>query len=355
MWLERSSLNEEQNFDQAHPKKKVLAKQNESIILQSIFPSYDEIQKSFQAMFDKRDAEQKADIAKRDASHKAEIKKLKTEFKSKMSQQSKKSRPPVPPKDHEQIHEFYADQGDPRWSNLSREEALQWLNKAFPPPIASKPKRLRSSNQNARIDRIESKVDEISQMTSQFGRMMLDNKKPVAKSNSTHRYFLPLIPSQSQYASPDKDNEGGYDEGGYNEEENRWHAPFQSEKKNRPKGVLLCNKSNHSYKAQEEINEWFLSIQYLHSNINDLAISNSFLDSGSEFGAVNDATIEALEWENDKQSDFAIKSDNSKHITKSLGWIIDVPVSIKDKGGKQLQFQGILHVLIIVNQNQCYV
>lgn len=123
----------------------------------------------------------------------------------------------------------------------------------------------------------------------------------------------------------------------------------------RPKGVLLCNKSNHSYKAQEEINEWFLSIQYLHSNINDLAISNSFLDSGSEFGAVNDATIEALEWENDKQSDFAIKSDNSKHITKSLGWIIDVPVSIKDKGGKQLQFQGILHVLIIVNQNQCYV
>lgn len=233
MWLERSSLNEEQNFDQAHPKKKVLAKQNESIILQSIFPSYDEIQKSFQAMFDKRDAEQKADIAKRDASHKAEIKKLKTEFKSKMSQQSKKSRPPVPPKDHEQIHEFYADQGDPRWSNLSREEALQWLNKAFPPPIASKPKRLRSSNQNARIDRIESKVDEISQMTSQFGRMMLDNKKPVAKSNSTHRYFLPLIPSQSQYASPDKDNEGGYDEGGYNEEENRWHAPFQSEKKNR--------------------------------------------------------------------------------------------------------------------------
>ncbi|CAG8657236.1 5659_t:CDS:1, partial [Ambispora leptoticha] len=53
-----------------------------------------------------------------------------------MSQQSKKYHPPVPPKDHEQIHEFYADQGDHRWSNLSREEALQWLDKAFPPPIA---------------------------------------------------------------------------------------------------------------------------------------------------------------------------------------------------------------------------
>ncbi|CAG8786781.1 469_t:CDS:2, partial [Racocetra fulgida] len=108
-----------------HPKKKVPAKQNESIISQSVFPSYDEMQKSFQAMFDKRDAEQKADIAKRDASHKAEIEKLKTEFESKISQQSKKSHPPVLPKDYEQIHEFYADQGDPRWSNLSKEEALQ--------------------------------------------------------------------------------------------------------------------------------------------------------------------------------------------------------------------------------------
>ncbi|KAF0373867.1 hypothetical protein F8M41_012952 [Gigaspora margarita] len=128
--------------------------------------------------------------------------------------------------------------------------------------------------------------------------MILDNKKPVAKSNSTHRYFSPLIPSQFQYASPDEDNEGGYDEGGYNEKENRWHAPSQTEKK------------------------------------------NSFLDPDSEFGAVNDATIEALEWENDKQSDFAIKSDNSKHITKLLGWIIDVLVSIKNKAGKTVTVLG---------------
>ena len=39
-------------------------------------------------------------------------------------------------------YEFYADQGDPRWSNISKEEALQWLDKAFPPPIATKPERL---------------------------------------------------------------------------------------------------------------------------------------------------------------------------------------------------------------------
>ncbi|CAG8807812.1 3918_t:CDS:2, partial [Gigaspora margarita] len=174
-------------------------KQNESIISQPIvsqpvFPSYDEMQKSFQAMIDKRDTEQKAELAKRDASHKAEIEKLKTEFESKMIQQSKKSRPPVPPKDHEQIHEFYADQGDPRWSNLSREEALQWIDKAFPPPIASKPERLRSSNQNARIDRIESKVDEIGQMTSQFGRMMLDNqsKKPGVLDPNKNQFRMKL-------------------------------------------------------------------------------------------------------------------------------------------------------------------
>ncbi|KAF0384487.1 hypothetical protein F8M41_011608 [Gigaspora margarita] len=108
----------------------------------------------------------------------------------------------------------------------------------------------------------------------------------------------------------------------------------------RPKGALLCNKSNHSYKAQEEINEWFLSIQFLYSNINNLTISNSFLDLGSEFDAINNTTIEALKWENDKQFDFAIKSDNSKHITKSLGWIIDVLVSIKDKIRKTVTVSG---------------
>ncbi|CAG8719417.1 7627_t:CDS:1, partial [Cetraspora pellucida] len=48
-----------------------------------------------------------------------------------------------------------------RWLNLSREEVLQWLDKAFPPSITSKLEQLCSSNQNTIIDRIESKVDEI--------------------------------------------------------------------------------------------------------------------------------------------------------------------------------------------------
>ena len=78
-----------------------------------------------------------------------------------------------------------------------------------------------------------------------------------------------------------------------------------------------------SRKAQEKeskTDEWFSSLQYLNANINDLTISNSFLDSASEFGVVNDATINALEWKPDKPSDFTIKG-NSKYITESLDGI----------------------------------
>jgi hypothetical protein len=50
--------------------------------LQPVFFLYDEMQKSFQTMFDKWNIEQKAELAKRDVSHKAEIKKLKPEFES---------------------------------------------------------------------------------------------------------------------------------------------------------------------------------------------------------------------------------------------------------------------------------
>ena len=50
---------------------------------------------------------------------------------------------------------------------------------------------------------------------------------------------------------------------------------------------------------------------------------------------MNDATINVLRWKADKPSDFTIKG-NSKHITESLGWFMDVPVSIKDKDGKSV-------------------
>ncbi|CAG8808596.1 213_t:CDS:2, partial [Dentiscutata erythropus] len=158
------------NVQSSQPASNIL----QPMVSQPVFLSYNEMQKSFQAIIDKQDTK-----------HKAKMEKLKAEFESKMSQQPKKSHHPL---------------------NLSREKALQWLDKAFPPSIAN---------------RIESKVDEIGQLTSQFGRMILDNqsKKPVAKSNSTHQYFSPLIPSQSQYASLNSDDIEN-SEGGYNEEDN---------------------------------------------------------------------------------------------------------------------------------------
>ncbi|CAG8459572.1 632_t:CDS:2 [Cetraspora pellucida] len=54
---------------------------------------------------------------------------------------------------------------------------------------------------------------------------------------------------------------------------------------------------------------------------------------------MNDATINTLGWKADKPSDFAIKS-NSKHISESLGWYTDVPISVKDKDGKIVMSTG---------------
>ena len=81
------------------------------------------------------------------------------------------------------------------------------------------------------------------------------------------------------------------------------------------------------------------SLQYLNANINDLTISESFLDTGSELGGLNDPAIKALGWKADKPSNFAIKG-NSKHITDSLGWYTDVPVILKDKENKTVTVIG---------------
>ncbi|CAG8603179.1 9094_t:CDS:2 [Diversispora eburnea] len=63
---------------------------------------------------------------------------------------------------------------------------------------------------------------------------------------------------------------------------------------------------------KEESDEWFSSLQYLNASINDLSISESFLDPGSI----------------------------SKHSTESLEWFMDVPVSIKDKDDKTITATG---------------
>lgn len=170
--------------------------------------------------------------------------KQKNEFQAQMAQQSKKTPPPIPPKNIEQLR--YSYESD---------------NPFDGPPVPHKPDKLRS----ARIDRLESimgKVantvgsvaDSVGQLTNQLGKMSLNDQSrkpfycsncgqeghkknncpslnPVAKSNFT-RYYPQLPSTQSQYTPPasddDDDNSGGYDE-----ENNRWTGYYPPEKKNK--------------------------------------------------------------------------------------------------------------------------
>src|SRR5436305_374949 len=64
-----------------------------------------------------------------------------------------------------------------------------------------------------------------------------------------------------------------------------------------PKLSPAMRKMCLSQKAQEEQSkkdEWFSSLQYLNASINDLSISEFFLDNASEFDGFNLATAEAL-------------------------------------------------------------
>jgi hypothetical protein len=156
-----------------------------------------------------------------------------------MAQQSKKTPPPIPPKNMEQILDTY-ESANPFPDILTREEIMRVVAKAYgPPPKLQKPEKLQSS----RIDRLESKIDEIGQMTSKFGRILLNDQSqkpfycsncgqeghkknscpklnPVVKSNFTQRYYPQLPSTQPQYSSPDSDNE---ENGDNNEEEDRWY------------------------------------------------------------------------------------------------------------------------------------
>ncbi|CAG8479989.1 12019_t:CDS:2 [Acaulospora colombiana] len=205
----------------------------------------------FKSELEKRDAE----LSKRDAEHKAEIEKL--------QQKSKKISPPIPPKNMEEINngplleflEIYKNRSD----NIKK-------------------------THNDRIGRIEEGLNEtrgaMNQLTEEF------QKPNIRKAN-------------------DEDKEEGY-----NEEENIWYESSES-------GAHSMRKMCQSHTVREEeskLDEWFSSLQYLNAKIDNISISNSFLDPGSEFGALNDATINVLGWKADKPSNFDIKG-NSKHVT----------------------------------------
>ncbi|PKC55070.1 hypothetical protein RhiirA1_403161 [Rhizophagus irregularis] len=304
-------------------------------------------------------------LAQQKTEYQSLLEKQKADFQSQMVQQTKKIPPPVPPKNMEQLLDTY-ESANPFPDTLTREEIMRVVAKAYgPPPKPQKPEKLQSS----RIDRLESKIDEIGQMTSKFGRISLNDQSrkpfycsncgqeghkknncprlnPVAKSNFTQCYYPQLPSTQPQYTPPDSDNE----EDGYDKVENGWY--YAPEKKNSQPETYdqllsklspLIRKMCLSRKAQEEeskeSDEWLSSLQYLNANINDLTISESFLDPGSEFGGINDPAIKVLGWKADKPSNFAIKG-NSKHITDSLGWYTDVPVTLKDKEDKTVTIIG---------------
>ncbi|GET03007.1 hypothetical protein GLOIN_2v1778046 [Rhizophagus clarus] len=179
------------------------------------------------------------------------------------------------------------------------------------------------SNVFARIDRVEEGINEtrdaVNQLTNQFQKLDIRKcdtcgetghsksscPKQIARSNFNQGYFKPLTPINFQNTPPDSDNDGD----GYDEENNRCQPETYDELL--PKLSPAMRKMCLSRKALEEKSkkdEWFSSLQYLNANINDLLISNSFLDSASEFC--------------------------------SLGWFTDVPISIRDKDGKIVTATG---------------
>src|SRR2546421_6595538 len=152
-------------------------------------------------------------LAQQKTEYQSLLEKQKANFQSQMAQQTKKIPPPVPPKNMKQILDTY-ESANPSPDTLTREEIMRVVAKAYgPPPKPQKPEKLQSS----RIDRLESKIDEIGQMTSKFGRISLNDQSrkpfycsncgqeghkknncprlnPVAKSNFTQCYY-PQLPS----------------------------------------------------------------------------------------------------------------------------------------------------------------
>src|SRR4051812_3761015 len=148
-------------------------------------------------------------LAQQKTEYQSLLEKQKADFQSQMAQQTKKIPPPIPPKNMEQLLDTY-ESTNSFPDTLTREEIMRVVAKAYRPPLKpQKPEKLQSS----RIDRLESKIDKIGQMTSKFSRISLNDQSrkpfycsnceqeghkknncprlnPVAKFNFTQCYFL---------------------------------------------------------------------------------------------------------------------------------------------------------------------
>ncbi|CAG8628887.1 5305_t:CDS:2 [Paraglomus occultum] len=240
-------------------------------------------------------------LAKQKSDSDAEIENLRKEVQSQKAQKTQAPVEPVrqpkgPPsnlktdKDYENYYlvKFFNDLG------------IYDLDSNYPEKPFQRPRPQQKDN-----SRLEEKVDEIGNMLS---RLNIDNQpqKPVAKSNRTQRYY-PFQPINYSVSANEENN-------GYDEEKD------------------ICQKHimNYFQSFHQQCEKCASLVQFRKKNQ---------MNNGSEFGALNDATINALGWKADKPSNFDIKG-NSKHITESLGWFTDVPVTIKDKDGKTVTATG---------------
>ncbi|CAB4418573.1 unnamed protein product [Rhizophagus irregularis] len=217
------------------------------------------------------------------------------------------------------------------------------LDSDYPVKPFQRPRSQRSNN-SARFDRIEEGLDKtrdaVNQLTNQFQKLNIHKcdicgetghskgsypKRQIARSNFNRSYFKPLTPINFQNTPPDSDEENGDN----NEEENRWYDLPLS-----PAMRKMCL-SRKAQKEKSKKDEWFSSLQYLNASINDLPISEYFLDDGSGFDGFNLATAEELGWKVDKPSKFAVKG-NSEHIFEALGWYTNVAVTLKDIEGNPI-------------------
>ncbi|PKB96641.1 hypothetical protein RhiirA5_434505, partial [Rhizophagus irregularis] len=279
-------------------------------------------------------------LAQQKTENQALVKKV-TELQSQITQQTQVPAPqtvePIrqprgPPsslKTEEGLKNYYVSEYLKEIGLLSKED----LDSDYPVKPFQRPRPQRNNN-SARFDRIEEGLEEtrnnVNQLADLFQKKAFIQKcgicgetdhskgscpkRPIAQSKFTRSYFTPLTPIVPSDSDGKKNGGGGYDK-----DDNRWieyDLPVKKNSQPETYDQLLSKLSPPirkmclSRKAQEEetkeSDEWLSSLQYLNANINDLTISESFLDSASEFG----------------------------------GWYTDVPVTLNDKENKTVTVIG---------------
>ncbi|CAG8656161.1 10944_t:CDS:2, partial [Acaulospora colombiana] len=206
----------------------------------------------------------------------------KAEIESILQQKSKKIPPPIPPKNTDEID-----------SAISLKELYGMGYRDGPLVDFMETYKKRSNDikrtHNDRIGRVEKGLNEtrgsVNQLIEEFQKINI-NKDNIAKSNFTRSYFTPL---KSLYPQYEDDDNSGY------EEEN---------------GIWLDNDSEKKKQVNEPYDQ---QLPKLSPEIRKMCLSQKILD---------------------------LNSGNSKHITDSLGWYTDVPVTLKDKENKTVTIIG---------------